>query len=79
MLPVHSDLFLYVMRKRNNRLFLRGIKIKVRLFLSLQWKRRGEGVLFCGFGSSGTAELVELCGILFLSGLKALEKRADTR
>jgi hypothetical protein len=44
MLPVHFDPFLYVMREKNNWLFLREYKVKVRLFLGLQWKQRGEGV-----------------------------------
>jgi hypothetical protein len=71
MLPVHFDLFLYVIRKRNNRLFLREFKVKVRLFLTLQWKQRGEGVISGEFGFSKTGKTVECAGGYILPGLKA--------
>jgi hypothetical protein len=43
MLPVHSDLFLYVMRERNNRLFYREIRIKARLFFPSPVETKGGG------------------------------------
>jgi hypothetical protein len=43
MLPVHFDLFLYVMRKRYNRLFLLKYQVEVRLFFHLHGKQRGVG------------------------------------
>ncbi|HXW99484.1 MAG TPA: hypothetical protein VEI51_07175, partial [Methanomicrobiales archaeon] len=43
MLPVHSDLFLYDMRERNNRLILGEFILRSRLFLLFQWKQGGAG------------------------------------
>jgi hypothetical protein len=38
---VHFDLFLYDMRERNNRLFLRKYQQEEQLFSRLQWKPKG--------------------------------------
>ena len=76
MLPVHFDLFLYVMRERNNRLFLREFKVDVRLFLTLQWNQGGEGVLPGEFGLCRTREPVQVRGMLCLLRAESLKERA---
>jgi hypothetical protein len=73
MLPVHFDLFLYVIRKTYNRLFLREFKAGVRLFLTLQWNQGGEGVLSGQFGLWRTKEPVQVRGMLRLLRAKSPE------
>jgi hypothetical protein len=45
MLPVHFDLFLYVIREKNNRLFLLKYQIKYQTILSSPGETRGGGGL----------------------------------
>jgi hypothetical protein len=76
MLPVHFDLFLYVMKEKDNRLFLREYQIRLGYFF-LSNGNEGGRVFFPGFRIFKEQNLNPLHRRLCPARAKRLEERAD--
>jgi hypothetical protein len=76
MLPVHFDLFLYVMKERNNRLFLLKIKLKAGYFYISMRNKGGRGIQFRDCSSFQWA-LKRCCAGRLLKQSKCPKERAE--